>query len=55
MLLSNIIPPKLSNGTWHQVNALQKNVIEATILTDCGTVETIFLPRIPLILSDYHF
>ena len=55
MLLRNLIPPKLCNGTRLQVKALHRNVIEATIFTGCGTGETVFLPRIPLIPSDYHF
>ena len=55
MLLRNLIPPKLCNGTRLQVKALHRNVIEAIIFTGCGTGETVFLPRIPLIPSDYHF
>lgn len=55
MLLRNLIPPKLYNGTRLQVKSLHKNVIEATIFTGCGAGETVFIPRIPLIPSDYHF
>ena len=35
MLLWNLKPPKLRNGTMLQVKALHKNIIEATELTDC--------------------
>ncbi|XP_025424420.1 uncharacterized protein LOC112693526 [Sipha flava] len=55
MLLRNLIPPKLCNGTRIQVKTLHKNVIEATIFIGCGMGKTVFLPRIPLIPSDYHF
>jgi len=55
MLLRNLIAPKLCNGTRLQVKTLHKNLIEATIFTGCSMEETVFLPRIPLIPSDYHF
>ena len=55
ILPRNLMPPKLCNGTRLQVKALHRNVIEATIFTGCGTGETVFIPRIPLIPSDYHF
>ena len=55
MLLRNLIPPKLCNGTRLQVKSLHKNVIEATIFTGCGKGKTVFIPRIPVIPSDYHF
>uniref|UniRef100_A0A2S2NQ10 ATP-dependent helicase RRM3 n=1 Tax=Schizaphis graminum TaxID=13262 RepID=A0A2S2NQ10_SCHGA len=55
MLLRNLIPPKLCNGTRLRVKTFHKHVIEATIFTGCGRGETVFLPRIPLIPSDYHF
>lgn len=55
MLLRNLIAPKLCNGTRLGVETLHKNLIEATIFTGCSMEKTIFLPRIPLIASDYHF
>ncbi|GFW65337.1 ATP-dependent DNA helicase [Trichonephila clavipes] len=55
MLLRNLNPPKLCNGTKLQVKTLHNNVIEATILTGKYEGEVIFIPRIPLIPSDYHF
>ena len=39
----------------HVVKTLQKHVIEATIFTGVSEGETVFIPRIPLIPSDYHF
>jgi len=53
--MHNLIPPKLCNGTRLRVKTLHKNLIEATIFTGCGMGETVFLSRIPLIPSDYHF
>lgn len=55
MLLRNLNPPKLCNGTRLQIKALLKHVIEATIFTGVAQGETVFIPRIPLIPVDYHF
>ncbi|XP_071575057.1 uncharacterized protein [Temnothorax nylanderi] len=55
MLLRNLNPPKLCNGTRLQVKALYRNVIEATVFTGCARGETVFIPRIPLISSEYLF
>jgi len=51
MLLRNLNPPRLCNGTRLQVTALRNNVIEATILTCPATGEHAFIPRIPLDLT----
>ncbi|XP_030762665.1 ATP-dependent DNA helicase RRM3-like [Sitophilus oryzae] len=55
MLLRNLNPPKLCNGTRLRVKALHKNVIEAIIFTGCARGESVFIPRIPLIPTDYPF
>ncbi|XP_074097687.1 uncharacterized protein LOC141526552 [Cotesia typhae] len=55
MLLRNLNPPKLCNGTRLQVKTLRKNLIEATIFAGKYEGENVFIPRIPLIPSDYHF
>lgn len=55
ILLRNLHPPKLCNGTRLRVVSLQNHVIEATILTGCGSGENIFIPRIPIIPSNYPF
>lgn len=55
MLLRNLNPPKLCNGTRLQVTALYRNVIEATVFTGCARGESVFIPRIPLIPSEYPF
>ncbi|GFU59941.1 ATP-dependent DNA helicase [Trichonephila clavipes] len=55
MLLRNLNPPKLCNGTKLQVKNLHNNVIEAMILTGKYEGEVVFIPRIPLIPSDCHF
>lgn len=39
MLLRNLKPPKLCNGTRLQVKALHRNIVEAAILTGCATGE----------------
>lgn len=55
MLLRNLNPPKLCNGTRLKITVLQKNVIEATVFTGCARGESVLIPRIPLIPSDYPF
>lgn len=55
MLLRNLNPPKLCNGTRFQIKGLHCNLIEATVVTGCARGETVFIPRIPLITSDYPF
>ncbi|GBM33809.1 hypothetical protein AVEN_76180-1 [Araneus ventricosus] len=52
MLLRNLYPPKLCNGTIFCVSKLMVNVIQATILTGNNKGESVFIPQIPLILSD---
>lgn len=53
ILMRNIKPPRLCNGTRLRVRKLNNNVVEAEILTGCGLGETVFIPRIPLIPTDY--
>ncbi|KAG8239490.1 hypothetical protein J437_LFUL019013 [Ladona fulva] len=55
LLLRNIDPPKLYNGTRICLKHLMLNVIEATILTGNSKAENVFIPRIPLIPSDIPF
>ena len=55
ILLRNLSPPKLCNGTRLKVVSLQRNVIEAEILTGCAMGERVFIPRIPLIPNNFPF
>lgn len=55
MLLRNLKPPKLCNGTRLQVRTMHKNLIEATILSGCAQGDTVFVPRIPLIPNDLPY
>jgi ATP-dependent DNA helicase PIF1 len=55
MLLRNIDPPTLCNGTRVCIKNLWPNVIEATVLTGCAKGEHVFIPRIPLISEDLGF
>ncbi|GFU49356.1 ATP-dependent DNA helicase [Trichonephila clavipes] len=53
ILLRNLNPPKLCNGTRLRVMSLQKNVIEGRIISGCGKGEIVFIPRIPIIPSNF--
>ncbi|KAL4098638.1 hypothetical protein QTP88_023201 [Uroleucon formosanum] len=55
MLLRNLSPPKLCNGTHLRITDLQKNLIEAQIMTGSAKGESVFIPRIPMIPLDYPF
>uniref|UniRef100_A0A0L8FM30 ATP-dependent DNA helicase n=1 Tax=Octopus bimaculoides TaxID=37653 RepID=A0A0L8FM30_OCTBM len=53
MLLPNLSQQKLCNGTTLIMHKLMRNCIEANILTGCGKGETVFIPRIPVIPSNW--
>ena len=55
MLLRNLDPPKVVNGTRMVVKNLHKNIIEATILSGDAEGDVVFIPRIPIIPSDLPF
>ncbi|RCN49098.1 hypothetical protein ANCCAN_04843 [Ancylostoma caninum] len=57
MLLLNIDPPKLCNGTRLCVKNLLPNVIGATKLTGKAKGEDVFIPRISMVSTDmpFHF
>ena len=55
MLLRNLDPPKLCNGTRLCVRNLMPHVIEARIMTGCAKNEDVFIPRIPLIPTDVPY
>lgn len=55
ILLRNINPPRLCNGTRLAVKRLMPNVIEATILNGKSKGEDVLIPRIPIIPTDMPF
>jgi len=55
ILLRNLDPPRLCNGTRLSIKQLFPHIIEATILTGCAKGEDVFIPRIPLIPTDLPF
>lgn len=55
MLIRNLNPPKLCNGTRLAVKKLMPNLIEATIITGKNKGEDVLIPRIPMISTDLHF
>ncbi|GFY27012.1 ATP-dependent DNA helicase [Trichonephila clavipes] len=52
ILLRNLNPPRLCNGTRLVIQKLMKNVIEARILNGKFRGENILIPRIPIIPTD---
>lgn len=55
MLLRNLKPPNLCNGTRLQVKFLRNNVIGAIVLTGPAVGQTVLIPRIPMIPTDLPF
>ncbi|XP_055944569.1 uncharacterized protein LOC129975533 [Argiope bruennichi] len=55
ILLRNINPPRLCNGTRLSVKKLMNNIIEATILNGKHQGEHVLLPSIPMIPTDTSF
>ncbi|GFU32746.1 ATP-dependent DNA helicase [Trichonephila clavipes] len=55
ILLRNINPPRLGNGTRLSVKKLMNNIIEATILNGKHQGGHVLLPRIPMISTDTPF
>lgn len=55
MLLRNLNLPELCNGTRIIIINLHNNRIEAKMLTGQGQGKNVFIPRIPLIPTDYPF
>ncbi|XP_071577583.1 ATP-dependent DNA helicase pif1-like [Temnothorax nylanderi] len=55
MLLRNLKPPRLCNGTRLQVKRLMPYIIEATILTGPAAGEIALIPRIPMVPTDLPF
>ncbi|GBM74537.1 hypothetical protein AVEN_126587-1 [Araneus ventricosus] len=55
MLLRNLHPPSLCNGTRFCIKKLMQNIIEATFMTGHAAGEDGFIPTIPIIPSDFPF
>lgn len=52
ILMRNLDPPRLCNGTRLLIKKLLKNLVVAEILTGCAKGEETFIPRIPIIPAD---
>ncbi|XP_060855642.1 ATP-dependent DNA helicase PIF6-like [Metopolophium dirhodum] len=55
ILMRNLSPPTLCNGTRLQIKKLRSSLLECIILTGCGNGKTVLIPRIPIIPSDLPF
>jgi len=55
MLLRNLQPPNLCNGTRLQIRAMRDNIIEAIILAGPANGKIAFIPRISMIPTDLPF
>ena len=55
MLMRNLDPPRLCNGTRLQIMKLHDHVLEAIIISGDYKGEEVFIPRIPLCPTGYGF
>ena len=55
MLLRNLNPPKLCNGTRIQVTSLHDNLIRGKIISGEHFGDNVTIPRIPIIPEGYPF
>ncbi|GBM01129.1 hypothetical protein AVEN_27229-1 [Araneus ventricosus] len=55
ILLRNLHPPSLCNGTRICIMKMMPRIIAATIMTGHAAVESVFIPRIPITTSDFPF
>jgi len=55
MLMRNLDPPRLCNGTRLVITTLRRNIIEGKILTGCAKGECVSIPRIPIVPTDLPF
>lgn len=55
ILMRNLDPPRLCNGTRLRVTNIGTNIIQATILTGSHRGELAYIPRIPIISSALGF
>lgn len=55
MVIRNLNPPKLCNGTRLIITNLSENLIEATIISGKYKNEIVLIPRIPLVTTDLTF
>ncbi|CAI6350436.1 unnamed protein product [Macrosiphum euphorbiae] len=55
LILRNLNPPRLCNGTRLSVKRLMPNLIEATIINGKYAGENVCIPRIPMIPTDLPF
>jgi len=55
IMLQNLNPPKLCNGTRLSIKKLMNNVIQSTIIKGNFKGEEVLIPRIPIIPTDLPF
>jgi ATP-dependent DNA helicase PIF1 len=55
ILLRNLNPPKLCNGTGLQIKVMYDNIIKASILTEPAAGEIALISCIPMIPTDLPF
>jgi len=55
ILMRNLNASKLCNDTRLRIVTMQRNVIEAKILSGSAQDQVVFIPRIPMITNEYPF
>ena len=53
MVMRNLDPPTVCNGTRMVVKKMHRNIVECTLLTGAKAGTVVYIPRIPLEPSDF--
>lgn len=55
ILMRNLRPPNLCNGTRLRITLIRNNILRCRILTGCGKGQEVFIPKIPCVPNNLPF